>query len=170
MMVNRWTEAEDEMLRDLWSKDLSGGQIATLMHKTRNSIIGRAHRMKLARRRNPGNRTTRKPRSPKLLRVKRPVGKRRISCVKLGNAGQVPRPKPVAIAPCQPPLMLGLMDISDATCRFPIGDPKDTNFGFCGHNPKDGSSYCEGHHALCYVPMEERRTNKFINYTVKRAA
>ncbi len=38
-----------------------------------------------------------------------------------------------------------------------IGDPGNEDFCFCGHNPRDGSPYCEYHARLAYQPLQDRR-------------
>ena len=44
-----------------------------------------------------------------------------------------------------------LTDLDNHTCRWPIGDPKDENFHFCGRKIKIGQTYCEEHAAVAYV-------------------
>lgn len=47
--LNLWPEADIETLRALHAQDLSAGKIAALMPgKTRNAIIGKLNRLKLA--------------------------------------------------------------------------------------------------------------------------
>lgn len=163
MMLERWAPAMDAKLRALWATGIPASQIATKMHKTRNSVIGRAHRLKLARRRNPGNRAPRPVREPRVKRVvvmkPRPVKNVESANIK-GNS-----PHPLPSIPTA--RNLGLMDLTDAACRFPIGDGPYT---FCGHETKPGSPYCEGHHTLCYQPADERRSSGYVNYTVRHAA
>lgn len=44
-----------------------------------------------------------------------------------------------------------LTDLDNHTCRWPVGDPKDENFHFCGRKIKIGQTYCEEHAAIAYV-------------------
>lgn len=37
-------------------------------------------------------------------------------------------------------------------CVFPIGDPREPEFRFCGAQAGDGMPYCPEHHRLCYRP------------------
>ena len=47
---------------------------------------------------------------------------------------------------------LSVMEVSDHTCRWPIGDPHDFDFGFCGKpKPANGLPYCP-HHTLLANP------------------
>lgn len=40
-------------------------------------------------------------------------------------------------------------------CVFPLGDPPDADFAFCGAVAREGGSYCSHHHAVCYKPASE---------------
>jgi hypothetical protein len=44
----KWTEAEDIIIRELAAKDYSAAQIGLVVHKTRNSVISRLHRIRVA--------------------------------------------------------------------------------------------------------------------------
>ena len=48
-----------------------------------------------------------------------------------------------------------LTDLDNHTCRWPIGDPKDENFHFCGKKVKIGQTYCEEHSAIAYVKAKK---------------
>lgn len=50
---------------------------------------------------------------------------------------------------------ISLMETGDglnATCRYIYGDPRGKH-GYCPERAKEGSSYCEAHHAVCYVHL-----------------
>ena len=44
-----------------------------------------------------------------------------------------------------------LTDLDNHTCRWPLGDPKDDHFHFCGTKVRLGQTYCEEHAAVAYV-------------------
>ena len=50
-----------------------------------------------------------------------------------------------------------VLTINDRMCRWPIGDPSENEFHFCGRNPKSGSPYCEAHARKAYQPQQQRR-------------
>lgn len=54
----RWQNHEDLLLGKLWNDGLRTGLIADRMKRTKNSIIGRAHRLKLEPRKSPIKRTS----------------------------------------------------------------------------------------------------------------
>jgi len=49
-----------------------------------------------------------------------------------------------------------MMALSASTCRWPIGDPGDTEFHFCGERSLDGKPYCSAHASIAYVKMKPR--------------
>ncbi len=57
-------------------------------------------------------------------------------------------------------LKLTLMELTERTCKWPIGDPATRDFWFCGHPVKPGKPYCEAHVALAFQPMSARRDRR----------
>ncbi|HXZ16584.1 MAG TPA: GcrA family cell cycle regulator [Roseiarcus sp.] len=45
---------------------------------------------------------------------------------------------------------IGLVDIGEAQCRWPIGDALDEDFAFCGLQVARGRAYCAGHCRMVY--------------------
>lgn len=41
--------------------------------------------------------------------------------------------------------LIGIMDLNAHTCRWPIGDPLEPDFGFCGKHTAENKPYCEDH-------------------------
>ena len=67
--------------------------------------------------------------------------------------------RPVAIeAPV--PLKLELIQLTEQTCKWPIGDPAQEDFHFCGHSTKESSPYCAYHSRLAYQPVVDRRRER----------
>lgn len=44
-----------------------------------------------------------------------------------------------------------LMDLTTRMCRWPIGDPREENFHFCGKEIPVGGTYCSHHAGIAYV-------------------
>jgi GcrA cell cycle regulator len=49
-----------------------------------------------------------------------------------------------------------LVSLRSQDCRFPLGDPREDGFGYCGATSRVGSPYCEEHRALCYTPSRKK--------------
>ena len=43
-----------------------------------------------------------------------------------------------------------LMQLTDKTCRWPLGDVRDPGFIYCGELPLEGCPYCEEHAKIAY--------------------
>lgn len=139
-----WTEERVEQLKTLWSEGHSASQIARLLGGvTRNAVIGKVHRLGLAGRANPSR--SERPRMPT---VSKP-------------AVRVAQPAPAVVE--EDPVTLDdgsfatVLTVNNAMCRWPIGDPSEGDFHFCGRKPKAGSPYCEAHARKAYQPQQPRR-------------
>jgi GcrA cell cycle regulator len=53
-----------------------------------------------------------------------------------------------------------LLQLTEATCHWPVGDPGATDFFFCGGQANDGSPYCNYHSRVAYQPASERRRER----------
>jgi GcrA cell cycle regulator len=52
---------------------------------------------------------------------------------------------------------LDLLSLTERTCKWPIGDPTEESFHFCGLPSVTGKPYCEHHVAVAFQPMSTRR-------------
>jgi len=57
-------------------------------------------------------------------------------------------------------MKLSLLELTERTCKWPIGDPATSEFWFCGLPVKPGKPYCEAHVAVAFQPMSTRRDRK----------
>ena len=57
-------------------------------------------------------------------------------------------------------LKLSLMELTERTCKWPIGDPATPEFWFCGLPVQSGKPYCEAHVGVAFQPMSSRRDRK----------
>jgi len=55
---------------------------------------------------------------------------------------------------------LGLMELTERTCKWPVGDPATDDFWFCGLPVQSGKPYCEAHVGVAFQPMSSRRDRK----------
>ena len=49
-----------------------------------------------------------------------------------------------------------LMKLTQETCRWPLGDPREPGFQFCMEQHAPGSPYCSAHHAGAFVRARGR--------------
>ena len=113
-----WTEDKIKNLKKLWLKGSTTAEIAKKLGLSKNSIIGKVHRLNLGTRPSP------------------------IKKVVLVKKAKVHPRKTEHI---------GIMDLKLNTCRWPIGDPMDEDFHFCGKNTAMGKPYCDEHCKMAYA-------------------
>lgn len=52
---------------------------------------------------------------------------------------------------------LTLLQLTERTCKWPVGDPLHDDFHFCGHESGESTPYCAYHSKLAFQPTAERR-------------
>ena len=50
------------------------------------------------------------------------------------------------------------MELNARMCRWPLGDPREENFSFCGSGSLAGFPYCEDHAKVAYQAAGRART------------
>lgn len=60
---------------------------------------------------------------------------------------------------------ISLLELKLNSCRWPIGEPKDADFHFCGKDTVTGKPYCAEHCKLAYTSLKE-----LANQSKKEAA
>jgi len=55
---------------------------------------------------------------------------------------------------------LTLMELTERTCKWPIGDPATSDFWFCGLPSQAGKPYCDAHVSVAFQPMQSRRDRR----------
>ena len=55
---------------------------------------------------------------------------------------------------------LNLMELTERTCKWPVGDPATEDFWFCGLPVQQGKPYCEAHVGVAFQPMSSRRDRR----------
>lgn len=183
-----WTDERVEELKAMWNEGKSASQIAkTLGGVTRNAVIGKVHRLGLSNRNaQPAKEEAAAKPAPE-PQAARPAPEPKPEPVAVDPAPAVERPvvrdvprRPVSVSPPLPPApsdvnaealanlteverkarKLDLMDLTERTCKWPIGDPATDKFWFCGLPATAGKPYCEAHVAVAFQPMSSRRDRR----------
>jgi GcrA cell cycle regulator len=147
-----WTDTRVERLKAFWADGLSASEIADRLGEvTRNAVIGKVHRLGLAGRKTTSRKPLPRRTSPRRNRPGR-VERRLPPAPFMWPAAELPAPpSPVAA------LMLPLRQLRADQCRWPVGDPRQAGFGFCGCQKAPGVPYCAHHAAIAYNPAARRR-------------
>lgn len=127
-----WTDERVALLKKLWVEGKTAAEIAKeLGGVTRNAVIGKAHRLKLSNRVSP------------IQQNKKPVHK----------AQPAPPPEKKIhkiIEQDNHRKGIALLELGPRMCRWPLGDPRDENFSFCGGGSIEGLPYCADHAKVAY--------------------
>ena len=183
-----WNEERVDALRKMWAEGKSASQIAKeLGNVTRNAVIGKVHRLGLSNRAQ-GTKTEADKAAPKAKAAPKPkVAKPEPATKAAPEARTAPSPTPARkqIIPAGQPLppqpsqseisaetlaslaeyektakQISLMELTERTCKWPIGDPATDKFWFCGHPAEAGKPYCETHVGVAFQPMSSRRDRR----------
>ena len=156
-----WTEERVETLKKLWADGLSASQIAKqLGGVTRNAVIGKVHRLGLSGRATP-SRPSRRPAAKPAPRQAKPAAK-----TKSSQPAQARTAAPAAKSPAAAPQEAArlpngeyatVLTLREGMCKWPIGDPADPEFRFCGRRAEPGKAYCSAHAAMAYTPQAKRK-------------
>ena len=160
-----WTEETTATAGKLWLDGFSASQIAKQLGEglTRNSVIGKLHRMGLMRaeptdpsalaaeRRQANAESCRKARARRAAEVQpapaKPVKK---PPAVFGAASPVPKPPtPLKQDGVPGPHSTTLLLIGRCRCMYPVGTATGADQLFCGEPAQPGRSYCAGHARVC---------------------
>lgn len=168
-----WTDERVERLKRLWAEGLSASQIAAqLGGVSRNAVIGKVHRLNLPGRAKAGGSTAASRAAKRPAPAPRPANyPSRVTTRTVARAAgsnmlkeeiEIDGDETIEIRPVGNVVLpisrkLVLTELTERTCKWPIGDPMKDDFHFCGCESADTSPYCSYHAKLAYQPVGERR-------------
>jgi GcrA cell cycle regulator len=181
-----WTDERVALLKKLWMEGLSASQIAGELSGgvTRNAVIGKVHRLKLSARAKPTNVAPR-PKAPR-ANIGAPrrssSGGSSSPRTNLGAASQrrtnsapmigatalkidtdleteivmeVQSKAAELFIPVEE--RISLLQLTEKTCKWPIGDPMSSEFHFCGRMSDEGKPYCDFHSRRAYHQVDRKK-------------
>ena len=163
-----WTEERVEILKKLWAEGLSASQIAgQLGEVSRNAVIGKVHRLGLARRAASSRSQISVPRKTRRPRAGGSRGQDFAPRDKNTMKGHDGAPEvwrkfkalpESAIEELVIPLdeRKTIATLEPCSCRWPIGDPEEDDFHFCGRTKLENGPYCEHPARIAYQPRQNR--------------
>ena len=164
-----WTDERVEVLSRLWMEGRSASQIAAELGLgiTRNAVIGKVHRLGLAGR----AKTVLSQAQTRLKAKTESVTDAEVAI------NVVPEIEPTLLEPT--PALVGrpldvaipiservtIMELRESSCRWPMGDPSQAEFRFCGARTGVGAGpYCATHARLAFQPTQDRRRDRVERY------
>lgn len=142
-----WTDAAIARLKELWAEGLSASQCGTRMGVSRNSVIGKIHRLGLTGK-------YRRPREGRARRMTKPKPARLLETTEqVLSRPEIPQMRP----DLRPVGGFDLLELRAGMCRWPEGEGP---FTFCGAQQAFDSSYCRKHYALAHSRGSQRDFDK----------
>jgi GcrA cell cycle regulator len=143
-----WTADRVRQLHKGITAGLTCAEIAAEIGVTRNAVIGKISRLGLSTGRRPGE----VPARMRAARAQRPRQRSRMADVlrTLFSAQPTISVATVETPPIESAPRRALLDLSAGGCRWPLGDPAEAGFGFCGNDAIARFSYCAGHMRIAY--------------------
>ena len=164
-----WTEEKVEKLKELWTKGYTASQISEMLgDTTRNAVIGKSHRLNLEARA-PSKQTSYSSSKQEVRvtkRVAQPMSRKsKFQSILLDKNFEAEKPT-------------SLENLTDTTCKWPIGHPNEEKFYFCGRKPEGEFPYCKLHVLYAFQPKgtkeevldKEDEVPEFIEKKVKSSA
>ena len=178
-----WTDERIKQLRQLWSEGQSASKIAEkLGGVTRNAVIGKIHRLGLSNRSENSEKKIITKKRGRPTKVKNTDNfQKQVDNNKNKDFSQINSDKfddlHVDGLECDKNMLpeatlaniaeleenakkLNLMELTERTCKWPIGDPATENFWFCGHPSEQGKPYCSTHVSIAFQPISLKRERK----------
>ncbi len=176
-----WTDERVEQLKKLWLDGKSASQIAGELANgiTRNAVIGKVHRLGLSGRVKAPSVSVPRPRPPRQHQHQsRPAshggsggggrggghgghmthGANALAYSPQIDAEPLQRPMEQVVIPMSQ--RVTIMELKEAMCRWPLGDPGSSEFRYCGADSPSGGSYCQFHAQVAYQPAQDRRRDR----------
>lgn len=150
-----WTDESVEELRRLWDKGLTANEIAKKLGVTKNAIVGKVHRLCLKARPSPIKTKGEETAAPKST-VKKNVVTEIIEETNDTIAEQISETVVETPVVKDDGSRIRLVELDSHTCRWPLGDPRDEDFGFCGKKVRAGQTYCDEHSTVAYVKANRK--------------
>ena len=159
-----WTDENKKAARDLWMKGYSACHIGSTMGKTRRSIMGLMNRLGLLRVNRPANPHPYQQKKRNLYAGRQaviPLGGRKPLKAVMGHRRSDGKPMTLQDAPMPEPSVaaktsyrtggkISLMQLRTNSCRWPLGDPQQAGFGYCGAATDGIAAYCTIHKKIAY--------------------
>jgi GcrA cell cycle regulator len=180
-----WTDERIDLLQKMWLQGMSASRIARELANglTRNAVIGKVYRLGLSGRvkeaaaettsatePQPLHKHATRPPARQAPQRAQPRAVQSSATFVRGNTALAVQPvafeaparaneiaaRGEVVVPITEPVTI--LELRDSMCRWPIGDPTQAEFRFCGARKTPGEGpYCGCHAAIAYQPQQDRR-------------
>ena len=146
--MSTWDDKKIKILKENWGRLTASAIAEKIGGISRNAVIGKAHRLNLEARApsksshtsgtsSGQNKIQRRPSQQPLTR------KQKFQSILLDKNFEPENPK-------------SLEELSEDTCKWPIGHPNEESFYFCGRKPEEDFPYCKLHVLYAFQPKGQK--------------
>ena len=152
-----WTDEQVEIASTMWRNSHTAAEIGSIIGKTRRAVIGKMYRLKVkhgsavnsSEDDEDDGHSSRDGTSSDESQNPEETGADAAAAETKNGVEAIEDKRTV------------LMELTERSCRWPVGDPSTPNFWFCGKpTVQTGKPYCEEHSALAYHPNLTKRERR----------
>lgn len=174
-----WTDERIQELSRLWQAGLSASEIGKRLGISKNAVVGKAHRLNLPSRPSPIKQAPAQKGTPASGRKARAAPETRAASQSRAEtrpkdkADKAEKPGDARVHAVKPASRQSGATVKTAMpqrqpkqaghrggCLWPIGDPGDPDFHFCGADALPGKPYCAEHAARAYITRSRDRSEE----------
>ena len=150
-----WNQQKVDNLKKLWNEGVATSQIGEQLGFTKNAVIGKAFRVGLERRQNSRKKTTQSQSASSVTMY-------RETCV-VGNS-QISPKREVTRRREKFSFKKSIVGTgSFKSCQWPIGDPLEEGFHYCGGQNIPTKPYCIDHYKKAYN-VDEKYLDRLLDF------
>jgi GcrA cell cycle regulator len=178
--LSGWTDECVTYAGKLWADGHSAAHIAKQLRKdfglsvSRSAVLGKLHRLKLSGRQGASALGETRAAKPRHIGRPRSIAPSAPRAVKIAGRGAVfveataRRPRVVVPIRAELPGTATVLTIGRHQCKWPIGDPQDDDFTFCG--VRTDGTYCAEHHQRSHqaIPANRPQTGNELARSLRR--
>jgi GcrA cell cycle regulator len=149
----KWADEEIKQLTELVAEKASLDKIARVMNRTKNSIIGKIHRLQ----KKESLEKEKRVRNVKEKKVAEKPRKPLSDALQKIIYDLQHKHKRVRLNVVESPTAVTIHELKRHMCKFPLGDPKLSDFRYCGKIQAENKPYCLEHCGVAYTQPSSRR-------------
>ena len=142
-----WTEEKVAKLKELWGKGNTASQIAEIIGGiSRNAVIGKAHRLNLSAK----------------IKTRSAIPNQKFDNASVAKDSKIRKGRRskfktlIIEKDFEPENPKQLEELTENSCKWPIGHPNEKSFYFCGRSSLKDFSYCKLHLLYAYQPKGKK--------------
>lgn len=144
--VGDWPQIAVDLLIDLYHQNLSMSDIANHVGRTRNAVAGQIRKLRAKGVELPSRRDYVPRKKVKAIFASKPFVPKAAKPV--ADPEPIEKPVRTRLKLVESPTAVTMLELEPHHCKYPIGDPRQSDFRFCGGMRLPDRPYCQEHTVL----------------------